>query len=300
MNSFAISIILVSTFMHALWNLLARYSKSEHLFFERMQIVLILLGIIPAIISEYIARSIPPTVWVYLSISGIFCGIYYFALANSYNVRDFTTVYPVARSLPVLLMGVVDAIRGRMPTMAGWGGMLMVAAGCILSPLISIREISLGKYINKASFWILLTAMGTVGYSTFDKLSSELVKPGLRTAIRYGFFFYTFSGIFYILIRRVILRNNTHSRDNNNAANDKIGWLMPALGGIFNFCAYSLILWAYQLVERASYVVTFRQFSIVIGTIIAFILYREKGLFVRLMAVFIIALGLIVIALWGK
>jgi uncharacterized membrane protein len=300
MNSFAISIILISTLMHASWNLLARHSRSEHLFFERMQIAVFLLGFIPAIISEYIARSIPPVVWLYLTFSGISCGIYYFSLANSYKVKDFTTVYPVARSLPVLLMGVVDMLRGRTPTVAGWIGMFMVAAGCILSPLESIRVISIGKYINKASFWIFLTAMGTVGYSTCDKLSSELVKPGLATAIRYGFFFYTMSGIFYMIIRRLILPNSAYSRDDEHIANDKLGWLMPMLGGTFNFCAYSLVLWAYQLVERASYVVTFRQFSIVIGAIAAFILYREKGFVVRMTAVFIIALGLVIIALWGK
>ncbi len=300
MSLFVISIVLISTFMHASWNLLARNSGSEHVFFERMQIAVVMLGLIPAIISEYFARSIPPIVWLYLSLSGISCGVYYFSLANSYKVRDFTTAYPVARSLPVLLMGFIDMFRGRTPTMAGWMGMLLVAAGCILSPLESIRNIRLNKYFNKASFWILLTAMGTVGYSTFDKFSSELVKPGLATAIRYGFFFYTLSAIFYMIIRRLILPVIDYKRDDESTANDKMGWIRPALGGILNCSAYSIILWAYQLVGRASYVVSFRQFSIVIGTIVAFILYKEKGFLVRMTAVLIITLGLLVIAFFGK
>jgi len=292
LNPFVISIVLISTFMHASWNLLARHSKAEDVFFERMQVVVIIVGFIPIVISEYLTRSIPPRAWIYVSFSAIFCGVYYFSLANSYRVRDFTTVYPVARSLPVLLMGIVDLTRGRTPTLFGWIGMFLVAMGCTLSPLESIREISLKKYLNKASFWMLLTAIGTVGYSTFDKLSSELVKPGSASAARYGYFFYALSGLSYMLIRRLFVPNRER--------NQKIGWYLPTLGGIFNFGAYWLILWAYQLVGRASYVVTFRQFSIVIGAIAAFIIYREKGFAVRMTAVFTITCGLIIIAIWGK
>jgi uncharacterized membrane protein len=282
--------------MHASWNLLARQKKSEHLFYERMQIVVILLGFIPAVVSEYLTRSIPPRAWLYVSFSAVSCGVYYFSLANSYKVRDFTTVYPVARSLPVLLMGFVDLARGRTPTAIGWIGMFMVAFGCTLSPLESIREINLKKYLNKASFWMILTAMGTVGYSTFDKFSSELVKPGLATALRYGYFFSALSGISYMIIKRLFVLN----KEDKHNSDQKIGWYIPALGGIFNFSAYGLILWVYQLVGRASYVVTFRQFSIVIGAIAAFILYHEKGFAVRMTAVFTITLGLVIIALWGK
>lgn len=272
---------------------MARYTKSEHIFFERMQLVVISVGLVPFIISELFARSIPPIVWGYVAISSVFCSFYYLSLANAYRVRDFTTVYPSARSLPVLLMGLIDMARGRMPTTAGWLGMLLVAIGCMLSPLESSREISFKKYVNKANLWMLLTAIGTVGYSTFDKLSSELVKQGAGTAARYNYIFYAFSGVLYIAMRRAF------APDKNDPIRE-IGWLMPTLGGIFVFGAYWLVLWAYQIVGRASYVVAFRQFSIVIGTTAAFALYRERGFIIRMIAVLTITAGLIVIALWGK
>lgn len=136
-----------------------------------------------------------------------------------------------------------------------------------------------------------MTAFGTVGYSTFDKMSSERISPGIWSAARYGYFFYAFSGTLYTIIRRSFVRK----REAN-----EMGWLLPTLGGLLNFSAYWLILWAYQMVGKASYVVAFRQFSIVIGSIIAFLIYHEPGILVRMLAVFLITFGLVVIAVWGK
>jgi uncharacterized membrane protein len=284
MNLFAIALVIASTFMHASWNLMAKHGKSEHDFFERMQVMIILVGLIPFAISEYHARSIPSQAWIYAVLSGFSCGVYYFSLANAYSLSDFTTAYPVARALPVLLMGFIDTARGEMPTSIGWLGMVMVAVGCTFSPLESIKEIRLSKYINKASVWMVLTAFGTVGYSTFDKMASEIVKKGVWTAGRYGYIFYAFSGIFYIIIKRLFHRSDPDKK---------------SLSGILGFGAYWLVLWAYQLVNRASYVVTFRQFSIVIGVIAAFIIYREKGFAIRMTAVLTITAGLIIITIWG-
>jgi uncharacterized membrane protein len=61
-----------------------------------------------------------------------------------------------------------------------------------------------------------------------------------------------------------------------------------------------LILWAYQLSPYASYIVAFRQFSIVIGAIMAFIIYKEQGVAVRLTGALFITAGLVLIAGWGR
>ncbi len=294
MSPFAILLVLASTFMHAAWNLMAKNGESEHDFFKRMQFGVIIIGLIPFVLSEFFTRSLPISVWVYVAISGIFGGTYYYTLGNAYKASDFTIVYPVARSLPVLIMGLVDLLRGRTPTFFGWVGMFLVAFGCVLSPLNSIREIHIKRYINKAILWIFLTAIGTVGYSTFDKISSEIVRQGPFTAARYCYLFFTFSGIFYIILTKLVLGKR------NNEIQNKRGWIKPTLGGIFSYGAYWLVLWAYQLVKQASYVVTFRQFSIVIGAIAAFTLRREKAYALRIIAIFAITFGLVIIALLGK
>jgi hypothetical protein len=56
MNPFAVVLVLVSTFMHAGWNLLARYQRSEAIFFNRMLTVVVVVGFAPGVLSEALAH----------------------------------------------------------------------------------------------------------------------------------------------------------------------------------------------------------------------------------------------------
>ena len=71
------------------------------------------------------------------------------------------------------------------------------------------------------------------------------------------------------------------------------------MGGMLNYACYWMVLWAYQLVDRASYIVAFRQFSIVLGVVAAFVIYKERGLAMRIPAAAMITGGLVIIGLWG-
>ncbi|MCD6289798.1 MAG: EamA family transporter [Anaerolineae bacterium] len=299
MNPLAAALVLGSTFFHAGWNLLARRQRAEALFFYRLLLMVAAIGLIPAAVSEWYTRSLPPAAWLYALGSGAFCGFYYLFLAKGYAASDFTVVYPVARALPVLLVGLGDVLRGRYPTAMGWAGMLLVALGCLLAPQRSFRELSPRRYLNRASMWIILTALSTVGYTMLDKMASEIMEQGPGTAARYEYVFYIFSFLFYAIFLRITRRMGALDNAKNPPGQD-IGWRLPLLGGLFNFGAYWLVLWAYQLSQRASYVVAFRQFSIVIGVVLAFLLYREEGRLVRITATLLITVGLVVIGMWGR
>ncbi|GAB4566298.1 MAG: EamA family transporter [Anaerolineae bacterium] len=292
MTGAALLLVSLSTFLHAGWNLMARYNRTEAQFFRRMLLTVTAVGLIPAVISEAAIRSIPVPAWGYLAASGLFCGLYYFCLARAYASSDFTVVYPVARALPVLLVGLADVALGRAPSPVGWVGMLLVVIGCLLAPLQSFREVSARRYLNPASGWMLLTALSTVGYTLLDKAASSMIVPGPASAARYGYFFFLVSFLALLAFDRLW---PTPSPSSSGSP----GWRLPTLGGLFNFGAYWLILWAYQLSRQASYIVAFRQLSIVIGVIIAFWLYHEPGRAVRITAALLIAGGLITISLWG-
>ena len=51
--------------------------------------------------------------------------------------------------------------------------------------------------------------------------------------------------------------------------------------------------------QNTGYLIAFRQFSIVVGVAAAFVLHREKGLWVRLPASVAIVLGIVLIKLFG-
>jgi len=291
MNPLVVALVVGSTFMHAGWNLLARRRRAELVFFNRMLIVAVVLGFIPAVLSEALTRSLTTKAWLCVAGSGCCCGFYYFYLARAYGSSDFTIVYPVARALPVVLVALGDVLRGRYPTPISWLGIVLVGGGCFLAPLRSFRDVSLRRYLNRASLWMLLTALGTVGYTLLDKVASEVVKQGPASAARYGYMFFLVSYAAYALF----LRSLKTGKESPGA----VGWRGPALAACLNFGAYWLVLWAYQLAEHASYILAFRQFSIVIGVVLAFALYKEQGLVVRLAGTLMLTTGLVLIGLWG-
>jgi len=291
MNPLVVALVLCSTFMHAGWNLLARRQRSETAFFKRMLTAIVLIGFVPAVLSEMQARSLTPMAWACVAGSGCCCGAYYLFLARAYESSDFTVVYPVARALPVLFVGIGDVLRGKHLTPIGWLGILLVVCGCLLAPLHSFRDFAVRRYLNRTSLWMLLTAIGTTGYTLLDKVASEVVQQGPATAARYGYVFFLISGVAYA----VFLKASKTDGQNPNS----VGWKLPALAACMNFGAYWLVLWAYQLSPYASYIVAFRQFSIVIGTVLAFAIYKEQGLVVRLTGTFLLTSGLVLIGLWA-
>ncbi len=292
MTSLTVFLVLCSAVMHAGWNLLARRQRAEGLFFQRMLLVVAAAGLVPAVVSEWSARSFPPSTWAYLACSGVCCGLYFFSLGRAYGTSDFTIVYPVARSMPVILVALGDGLRGRYPSAAGCLGMMLVVCGCFLAPLRSPGDISVRRYFNRASLWMVLTAIGTVGYTLLDKMAAELVRQGPATAARYCYFFSLFGCVVYTVLRRIVKPGR-----GKDAA--PVGWAAPALGAAFTFGGYWLVVWAYQLAGRASYILAFRQSSIIIGVILALVIYREEGRAMRVAATALIAAGLVVISLWG-
>jgi len=292
MSPLVMGLVLCSTFMHAGWNLLARYERSESIFYGKMLIVIAVVGCVPAVLSEVLARSLTLKAWGCVVASAFCAGLYLFFLARAFESSDFTVVYPVARALPVIFVALGDVLRGRYLTGLGWLGILLVASGCVLVPLRSFRDLAFRRYFNRTSLWMLLAAMGTVGYTLLDKVAAEVVQQGPDTAARYGYMYFTISFLPYTALLR-ISRHENHSPHPTN-------WKLVILAAALSFGAYWLILWAYQLSPYASYIVAFRQFSIVIGAISAFLIYKEHGVMVRLTGAWLITSGLVLIGVWGR
>jgi drug/metabolite transporter (DMT)-like permease len=277
--------------MHAGWNLLARYGRSEVIFYQRLLIITVTVGFIPALVSELVTRSLPPLAWLCVLGSGTAAAAYLFFMARAFEESDFSVVYPVVRALPVVLVAFADMARGRYLSPFGWLGVLLVAGGCILVPLRTFKDISIKNYFNINSLWMLLAALGTVGYTMLDKVAAEVVEPGLGTAARYGYI--------YFLVSLVPYSAMLQASGKNRVIKGSASWKLAGVAAALQFGAYGLILWAYQLTPFASYVVAFRQFSIVLGSAAAFFLYHEEGIRLRFSGALLITSGLVLIAVLG-
>ena len=84
-----------------------------------------------------------------------------------------------------------------------------------------------------------------------------------------------------------------------NEQKPEVGWWIPSISGVLCFLTYWLVLWAYQMVEKASCVVAFRQFSIVIGVLIAFLIFNESGKKIRFAGSVAITVGLLLLKVFG-
>ena len=292
MSPLAIGLVLISACTHAGWNLLARQRRSEMAFFVRMLTMIMIAGFLPVVISETTTRSLPARAWFCLAGSGLCGGLYLFSLAQAYRASEFTVVYPVARALPVLLVGLGDVLRGRFLTPTGWLGLTLVVTGCFLTPLYSLHDFAVSRYFQLSVLWMFLAALGTVGYSLFDKVASEVVLAGPATAGRYCYVFFFCSGTVFLSLKWLTSVGDCKA--------NPVAWKRPVVGAVCFFSSYWLVLWAYQLSQHASYVVAFRQFSIVIGVVAAFAIYKERGVAVRMIGMVLITVGLILVGLLGN
>ena len=288
MTLLPILLIGFSSIMHAGWNLLAHSQRADGALFLRVTLITGLVGLIPAAVLELQGPAFAMQVWLLLIITGIFQALYYLGLTMGYRSGDFTLVYPLARALPVLFLAVVDLARGRTPTALGWLGMALVSVGCALTPLESLRSVSWAQYRKPVMVWVLVTALGTLGYTTIDKIAAELLPTGPVSAARYGVLESLFTVPYLWLALR--LGHQRLSQSNGN------GWKWAAVAAFFIFSAYWLVLWAYQLSPYASYISALRQFSIVIGVVAAAILLHEPARGMRIGAAVVITAGILCIS----
>ncbi len=291
MPTLAVGIVLLSTFVHAGWNLLLRSNRTTYTFLRAM-LVIAVVGLVPAIAVEFLGAPFPRPVWGFLAAAGVFQALYYLGLSKGYLSGDFTVVYPVVRVLPIMLVAVIDVALGKPLSGAGWLGILLVSAGCLVMPLKSLRAVRLSDYWNPSLLWVLVAALGTAGYTAVDHEAAGMLQPGPWAAVRYEVFEATLSAVAYFPLLRALRQPDTSKPG-------WAGWKVPIVVGVGVFVAYALVLWAYQLSPQASYVVALRQLSIVIGVIVGAFLFREPAPGLRIGATVVVAVGIACVALGG-
>ncbi len=291
MPIFAVGLVLASTVLHASWNLLLG-ARRDSFILLRITLIVVAIGIVPAVAVELTGTPFSLTVWLYALAAGIAMAVYDLGLTKGYQLGNFTVVYPVARALPILIVAVADVVIGQAPTLIAWAGMVLVLVGCVVMPLESLRAFKLSAYLNRTMIWIIVTALGTVGYTLIDHTAADFFEAGPMTAARYGIYEFAFSALFFTIILRVIqppVNTDTGWRH----------WWQAVLGALAMFGAYWLVLWSYQISPQASYVVALRQFSIVLGVIVGSFLFNEPARGLRISASIAIAGGIGLITLGG-
>jgi drug/metabolite transporter (DMT)-like permease len=297
----AIALVSFAAFLHAFWNLLSKRTNPSAAFF----LIASLAG--AAVLAPYVLLHapvlalIPAPVWLLLIATGMFEAWYYSALAGAYRHGDMSVAYPLARALPVLMITGISILLGigKPISAAGLLGIAAVAAGCLIVPLRSLRDIRLRNYLNACCLLAAAAAVGTTGYTLVDSQALATLRAtpetGLNTVGVTVFYLglATASTIIFLLIYMALSR--PERRRLAVMSRSDVAW--AALAGLIITFGYSMVLVAMAFTSNVSYIAAFRQLSLPLGAILGIAVAKEPAYRPKIAGIIVVLAGLVVVSL---
>jgi drug/metabolite transporter (DMT)-like permease len=285
----AIELILLSTLLHAGWNLLSKSSADSLAFMWWMYF----LGAIGY------GLIILPTLGIYLAtasvlpflVSSIAEAGYVVTLAKGYKRGDLTLVYPLSRGAVPILTALWAALFGeRLPVLGILGILLSVAGVCFLSisenRSAPVRTVS--SLLSRGSTWALASAVFISVYSVSDNFAVVSTSPAV-------YIWWVFLGNTVFLIPFVWQPPRTE----RNVIEIKSSWRRILVAGAGSLISYLAVLFALKLTS-VSYVVTGRALSVLFAAVLGVVLLREKFGLMRTLGAILMILGMTTIAVFGS
>ena len=266
MPTSALALALSAACLHAVWNLLLARA-GDIAAATAVAVVTAEVVFAPLVVWRWDARW---SVWPYVVASGALEAAYFALLAAAYRRAPLSVVYPVARGgAPVLVLRVGAAALGRATSWTQAVGVLVVAAGIVLVrgfASADARGIGFG----------LAIASCIAAYTLVDK-------SGIRHAGPLAY-------LELAMIGPTLAALATQRKRIRGA----IG--VPAVAaGVASFLAYVLVLAALQRASAAS-VAAVRETSVVIATVLAALVLRERVTPLRLGGSALVVAGIAVLA----
>jgi len=297
MSVWAIVLVVISALLHASWNILGKANKGsvQAFFFMTASSMALLLS--PYLLWFYFSAGnqyFSLLFWGLLAASGLFQIIYLLGLGVAYKKADVGVVYPMARALPVLMVGGLSVLLGKTIIPEQWLGFTLLTLGCLCVPLTKLCAQSVRNYYNSGIIWAMVAAIGTAGYSIVDKLAlSELLSP------LQGMFAQPLIALFYLGMQfwTIALPMALGFLLTGQTQQFQQAWQIrkPALlAGSIMATTYGLVLYAMLLTDNVSLVVALRQISIVFGLLLAVVFLKEKLYLTRLVGCTLILCGLLI------
>ena len=294
-------LLITSALAHAGWNL---FSKKDHPSTASFLLANLFgtLLVVPLLIhGRSQVMEIIQQLWPLLLLTGFFQALYFFGLAYAYKKGELSVAYPLARSLPALMVTTVVFLIGRGEAIgsAVLLGIALIIAGGFLIPLRSFRDFSLQKYKSIAVVAALVAAAGTAGYSLTDDFALGTIR-GLRPVtfrenFLLAFYYIGLQGMTTIFWQGLIVVPNWRERliFRQQIAHPASSIIKGA--GIL--ITYALVLISMGYVTNVSYVVAFRQLSIPIGLIFGILFLKELICGPKITAVVLLFAGVVLVGL---
>lgn len=273
----AIGLVLLSGFFHALWNVLAKRSRSKIAFLLSIQ-CLSFVFFLPFIFNELVHLVWTwPVVWVFVG-SSVLHGVYFLLMSRAYSVGDVSQIYPIARGSAVLVapIGAVFFL-GEVLSKFQWLGVLLVVFG-----VISLGNIRWKTAIHGRVQLALLMGACISLYILVDKVGLSMASPLLVNWI--GTAGNIVLLLFFLPRKRAFIREWSRN-----------AWIILA-GCILAPLSYLLFLWAAQMAQVAQ-LAPIREIGTVFGVAVGVFLLHEQGGKARILSSVMVVVGIILIGL---
>jgi len=272
MTPLVTGLVLASALLHAGWNALIKGGKDPLIGSAALAACWATVGLA---LLPWVPRP-DPAAWPYLAGSVAVHVVYSAALSAAYRHGDLSLVYPVARGLPPLLIGVGGALLGHEAVGAATlGGIALISLGVLslaqTGPAGGWRSPALGR--------ALLTACLIAGYTSLDGVGARqsLHPVGYVTWLStiQG---WLFLGCVFAVRRRALLR----------ALPGEMRFGFPA--GVLAAGGYALVLWCMTQAPIAA-VAALRETAVVFGVGFGVLLLGEPLGRRRIVAALLVAAG---------
>lgn len=277
-------LVLVSAFLHPLWNLLIKKNSDPQFAFMFLTFTLSFCGLIHGlIVGADFSAVFEVLPLLALSIFGQL--LYGNGLTATLKRGDLSMYYPIIRASPVIIVALSVLFLGKSYAPIILLGIFLVVVGVFL---ILYRRGS-NFLENPAALGFALLAMtGTGLYSLADAQMMQNLSPQVLIFVIEG------------VVAPIYAVQWYRNRPPRRAAPLRllsVNTLWLLVPGIVCYISYFLILLAYQLGGDVAAVTSLRQASILFSVLLGGMLLREGAILRRFSAAAIIVGGIVVIAL---
>ena len=275
-SDIAITLVLISAFMHATWNAVVRAGSSRFMTLALVDgtALLICLAALPLV-------DVPSLqVWGYVLLSVVLNTVYRLFLIKAYETGDFGQVYPVMRGVPPVLVALFSYfLLHEHLSFQALAGVLLICLG-----IISLT------FVRRMTTLMLRPILMAVGAGVFIASYTVVDAKGVRaseTVLQYIIYLTVFQSIPIPLLAFLKARTQFVQAIGRQ-------WRVGMLGGVFYLASYGLVLFALSL-DAVAKVSALRETSVIIGAIIAALFFRERFGWRRMLSALVIVCGIILI-----
>jgi multidrug transporter EmrE-like cation transporter len=285
----AVALVLGSSLLHALWNLLVKRAHDK-LAFTALYLCTAPVLYLPMFLYLVRDASIPPAAWLCIAGTGLAYAGYFIGLALAYHGSELSVAYPLARGLgPMLafLGGVL--LLSEHPTMFGTVGVaLILLAVAVLHRRAPSGQRGMLTPSLLAAVWVGL--MYSV-YSLIDKVAVGGL--GVTPAL---YIYLTYTASACLVVPWTIRRQGVAALRAEWRANAAPCVAVAAL----NLFAYLIVLYAMSLPGTpVSYIVPLRTTSVLFGVLLGVGVLGEGRPLAKVSAALLMMAGIALMALRG-